>query len=267
MISSPTPCLKYSDCCDRSHPTCIFTTMAVMVEVLHPANWWSHKRDFKGFRAVSCCSLFYRFSFCSHFLVLLEFIFKPRMCLCLSIHNALTSIELWHFSQITWAAISCFNTVTPKSMWVKDTIRYLAIKSIWTWDIFIGKRRDWRGRSGLKVTIVCPDLCFYIFIQKLNIYNRVSDVFCKNVWVECRKVRYSLHWGIKEYSTNLAWHKGCRTYDEQLKKSKWIQHNQRYYLIYKAFYIYITHNATQPQQFGRRFGCVMLVGANVASSR
>lgn len=83
------------------------------------------------------------------FFVLLEFVFTARMRLCLSIHNALTSIKLWHFSQITWAAISCFNTVTPQSMWVKDTIRDLCIKSIPTWDVFMGWRRDWTLTRGL----------------------------------------------------------------------------------------------------------------------
>lgn len=71
------------------------------------------------------------------FLVLLEFVFSLCMCLCLSIHNAVTSIKLWHFSQITWAAISFIHTVTPKSMWVKDTIPDLSTKCILTWDIFI----------------------------------------------------------------------------------------------------------------------------------
>lgn len=43
-------------------------------------------------------------------------------CVCLPIHEVLTSIMLWHFSQITGAAISCLSSVTPKSMCVKDTV-------------------------------------------------------------------------------------------------------------------------------------------------
>lgn len=86
----------------------------------------------------------------SLFLFLLEFVFAPRTCLCLSVQDALTSIKLWHFSQITWPAISCFNTVTPKSMRVKDTIRDLSTNSMWMGDIYSFRRGDWGGRSDRK---------------------------------------------------------------------------------------------------------------------
>lgn len=109
------------------------------------------------------------------FFLLLEFVFTARMRLWLSIHNALTSIKLWHFSQITWAAISCFNTVTPQSMWVKDTIRDLSIKSIPTWDVFVGWRRDWTWTSGLSGRIVC-------FISFWNMKLKYL-VFLKGIWM------------------------------------------------------------------------------------
>lgn len=66
---------------------------------------------------------FYKFIFCSRFSVLQELVFTARVRPCLSAREASTSIKLWHFSQITRAPISCFNTVTPESMRVKDTIR------------------------------------------------------------------------------------------------------------------------------------------------
>lgn len=81
------------------------------------------------------------------FSVLLDFVFSPRMCLPLSIHNAMTSIKLWHFSQITWAAISCFNMVTPKSIWVKDTICDLSIKSVLMWYLFAREEGKTIGRT------------------------------------------------------------------------------------------------------------------------
>lgn len=109
------------------------------------------------------------------FFVLLEFVFTAHMRLWLSIHNALTSIKLWHFSQITWAAISCFNTVTPQSMWVKDTIRDLSIKSVPTWDVFVVWRRDWTWTSELSGRIVC-------FISFWNMKLKYL-VFLKGIWM------------------------------------------------------------------------------------
>lgn len=111
------------------------------------------------------------------FFLLLEFVFTARMRLWLSIHNALTSIKLWHFSQITWAAISCFNTVTPQSMWVKDTIRDLSIKSIPTWDVFVGWRRDWTWTSGLSGRVVC-NVLFHFETWSSNIWSFWKEYEC-----------------------------------------------------------------------------------------
>ncbi len=94
---------------------------------------WETSKASGLFHAVLC----FTDSVLQPFFVLLEYVFTPRTRLCLYIHNVLTSIKLWHFSQITWAAISCFNTLTPKSMWVKDTIRGLSTKSAQTWDILM----------------------------------------------------------------------------------------------------------------------------------
>lgn len=72
------------------------------------------------FGSCSICTSFFFPGF--FFRPALEFVFSPHACPCLYIPNAVTSIKLWHFSQITWVAASCLTAVRSKSMRVKDTI-------------------------------------------------------------------------------------------------------------------------------------------------
>lgn len=64
--------------------------------------WLNRSDHWRRPQSLSCCFQYIQIQ------CLQPFVFSPRMCLPLSIHNAMTSIKLWHFSQITWAAISMF---------------------------------------------------------------------------------------------------------------------------------------------------------------
>lgn len=74
---------------------------------------FAHRRSFET--SHSWQRVLFRFS------APVELVFKACARRRLHIHNAVTSAKLWHFSQITLAAISSFNTVTLESMRVKDT--------------------------------------------------------------------------------------------------------------------------------------------------
>lgn len=92
---------------------------------LLPTNCWSSERHpivyVSKLQHLHVFFFFFPFfRFFSH--PVLEFVFLPHVCPCLYIPNAVTSIKLWHFSQITWVPASCLTAVRSKSMRVKDTI-------------------------------------------------------------------------------------------------------------------------------------------------